>query len=275
MIKNGIVGDWRLRDEEFTTSFHLPRARDKTEALKSLHPFPSDEQISFDEDSHAYTVDGVLIPYSVTGLIHQYTRAFEPSIAVQNMCAETRQSYSSKGLETERDILRAWERNGRIQRDRGTLMHFHIEQSLNGCVIESPWSPEFDQFITLYEEVTRGHQYPFRTELSVYSKRLNVAGQIDAIFKQSDGTFAVWDWKRCRLLRYDCRSQMKEPFDHLADVNAWHYFMQLNLYRYILQTDYGLPVSAMYLGVFHPSRSQPLCVRVPLMEDEMQLLLDV
>ena len=275
MIKNGIVGDWRLSDEEFNTSFHLPRARDKTDALRSMQPFPSDEQISFDEESHTYTVDGVLIPYSVTGLIHQYARAFEPSIAVQNMRAETQQSYSNKGLETEGDILHAWKQNGRVQRNRGTLMHFHIEQSLNGCVIESPWSPEFDQFMTLHEEVTRDRQYPFRTELSVYSKRLNVAGQIDAIFKQSDGTFAVWDWKRCRLLRYDSRSQMKEPFDHLADVNAWHYFMQLNLYRYILQTDYGLPVSAMYLGVFHPSRSQPLRVRVPFMEDEMQVLLSV
>ena len=68
---------------------------------------------------------------------------------------------------------------------------------------------------------------------------------------------------------------MKEPLDHLPDVNSWHYFLQLNIYRRILQEDYGVPVSAMYLGVFHPSRSQPLCVRVPLMDDEMQLLFGV
>lgn len=275
MIKNGIVGDWRLSDEDFSTSFHLPRVCDKTEALRGLHPFPSDERIQFDEESHTYKVDDTLIPHSVTGLIHRFTRAFDPSLAVQNMRAETRQSYSDKGLETEKDILHAWEQNSKVQRNRGTLMHFHIEQSLNGCVIESPWSPEFEQFISLREQVIRDHQFPFRTELSVYSKHLKVAGQIDAIFKQSDGTFAVWDWKRCRILRYDSRSQMKEPFDHLADVNAWHYFMQLNIYRYILQADYGLPVSAMYLGVFHPSRSQPLFVRVPLMDDEIQLLLSV
>lgn len=65
---------------------------------------------------------------------------------------------------------------------------------------------------------------------------------------------------------------MKEPLDHLPNVNGWHYCLQLNIYRRILEEDYGVPVSAMHLDVFHPSRSQPLCVRVPLMDDEMQLL---
>ena len=154
-------------------------------------------------------------------------------------------------------------------------MHFHIEQYLNGCEIESPCSPEFEQFLALYEEVIKDQQIPYRTELSVYSKRLNVAGQIDAVFKQADDTFALWDWKRSKLLRSDSRSQMKEPLDHLPDVNAWHYFLQLNIYRRILQEDYGASVSAMYLGVFHPTRGQPLCVRVPLMDDEMELLFGV
>ena len=74
------------------------------------------------------------------------------------------------------------------------------------------------------------------------------------------------------MLQYNSRSQMKDPLDHLPDMNAWHYFLQLNIYRWIFQKDYNVPVSAMYLGVFHPKRSQPLCVRVPFMDDEMQLL---
>ena len=80
-------------------------------------------------------------------------------------------------------------------------------------------------------------------ELSVYSKRLNVAGQIDALFKQADGTFAIWDWKRLRMSRYDSRAQMKEPLDHVADANAWHYLLQLNISRR-LQEDYRVVVSA-------------------------------
>ena len=43
------------------------------------------------------------------------------------------------------EIARKWERNGRVQRNRGTLMHFHCEAFLNGFMIEGPPSPEFCQ----------------------------------------------------------------------------------------------------------------------------------
>ena len=121
------------------------------------------------------------------------------------------------------------------------------------------------QFLALHEQIIK------TTSDSIS----DVAGQIDAIFKQVDETFGLWDWKRSKLLRYDSRSQMKEPLDHFPNVNAWHYFLQLSIHRHILQEDYGVPVSSMCLGVFNPSRSQPLYVRVPLMDDEMQLLFGV
>jgi len=148
MIKNGLVGDWRLSDGEFTASFHLPRASDRVEALKTAHPFPSDEQILFDEESHTYRVNGVVVPLSVTGLIHRYARVFDPSAAIQNMRAETRQSYSDRGLVTEEDIIRTWDENGKVQRSLGTsTMHFHIEQYLNSCGSDPPWGPECEQFL--------------------------------------------------------------------------------------------------------------------------------
>ena len=66
-----------MRDDEFLRSFRLPTARDKVEALKELHSLQRDERIQFDEASHTYTVDGVLVPLSVTALIHKYIREFD------------------------------------------------------------------------------------------------------------------------------------------------------------------------------------------------------
>ena len=140
-VKNGLCGDWRLSDGEFAASFHLPCACDRDDALKKSNPFPSDEQIHFDEETHTYTVNNAVIPLSVTGLVHQFGHTFDPLAAVQNMREETRQSYTNRGLVTEADILRSWDENGKVQRNRGTLMHFHIEQYLNGCEIEPPCSP--------------------------------------------------------------------------------------------------------------------------------------
>ena len=75
-------------------------------------------------------------------------------------------------------------------------------------------------------------------------------------------------------LRYDSRTPMKEPLDHLPDTNYYQYALQLNIYRFILQSEHSLTVNALFLGIFHPSRSEPLCVQLPLMDDEMHALLE-
>ena len=67
---------------------------------------------------------------------------------------------------------------------------------------------------------------------------------------------------------------MKEPLDHLPDTNYYHYALQLNIYRFILQSEHSLTANALFLGIFHPSRSEPLCVQLPLMDDEMHALLE-
>ena len=116
------------------------------------------------------------------------------------MRPDTREKYAEKGLVTEEAIIASWNRNGEVQRNRGTLMHFHIEQFLNCCAIGEPQSPEFQQFLKLFQRISID-QRAFRTELSVYSPQLNVAGQIDGLFLlRSDGTFALWDWKRSKLV---------------------------------------------------------------------------
>ena len=200
MIKNGVVGDWRLSDDEFLRDFQLPSAQKKTETLRARNPLSSDSRIVFDEEAHTYTVDGALVPLSVTGLIHQFCHEFDPGEAIQGMRPDTREKYAEKGLVTEEAIIASWNRNGEAQRNRGTLMHFHIEQFLNGCAIGEPQSPEFQQFLKLFQTISID-QRAFRTELSVYSPQLNVAGQIDGLFLlRSDGTFALWDWKRCKLV---------------------------------------------------------------------------
>ena len=67
---------------------------------------------------------------------------------------------------------------------------------------------------------------------------------------------------------------MQPPLEHLADCNFNAYAMQLNLYRYMLESEYGLIVSKMYLGVVHPSRLLPQVLEVPRLEAEIAELVD-
>ena len=48
------------------------------------------------------------------------------------------------------------------------------------------------------------------------------------------------------------------------------YSLQLNTYRYILKSEYGFNVSAMYLAVVHPLSPSPRLIEAPRMDEEMR-----
>ena len=64
---------------------------------------------------------------------------------------------------------------------------------------------------------------------------------------------------------------------HLPDTNFWHYSLQLNVYKRILEVKYGKKVTALYLVCLHPSSGYKTYDRisVPILEKEIDDLFDV
>ena len=152
-------------------------------------------------------------------------------------------------------------------------MHYHIEQYLNGANIEEPQSPKFKQFLELCESVL-SEFVMFRTELPMYHAGLNIAGTIDCLCFDKNGEVVIWDWKRSKDIRTDCQRQMLPPLQHLPDCNYYHYALQLNLYRYILESEYDMRVSRMILAVMHPLRHGPTCIDLPRMDTEIAMIVE-
>jgi hypothetical protein len=280
VIQNGDVGDWRLADAEFLASFQLPIRR-CTGRPVDARPFPREHRIQFDETSHVYTVDGVRVPRSVTGLIHLYCNEFDPHRALATMKATPTwrgkcMSIAEEGLGTaDEDFIERWQFNGKVQRARGYLLHFQAEAMVNGRCIALPWSPEFQQAKCIYEFVTREWGFrPLRTEVSIFHCGLRLAGQPDLLCKDRQGRIVIIDWKRVRRIKAESmQGPMRYPLNMLPDSNYWHYALQLNLYAYILESEYSLAVAPlMYLAVVHPEAAAPRLVAIPKLEDEMRAL---
>jgi hypothetical protein len=284
-VPNGLVGDWRLPDADFIATFRLPGQAEKVGTLEALNPLLRDSRVVFEEERHRYYIDGrVRAPRSVTQLVHQCAQEFDAPTAIASM--RRGRNWTKRRLEflrpdgtemTDAEIAAKWSENGRVQSSRGTLMHFQIEQYLNGAVIEEPHSPEFSMFLRFREDfmVARGLE-PMRTELSLFHCGLRAAGQADLIARDTEtGRVVILDWKRSKEIKFKNPYQkLKPPLDHLPDCNYNLYCLQLNVYRYILETEYGLSVSGMYLAVFHPNEIGPLCVEVPRLEREIALLVE-
>ena len=125
----------------------------------------------------------------------------------------------------------------------------------------------FNEFLKDY-----GHLKPYRTEWMVYDKELRLAGSIDMIFKNKDGSLRIYDWKRCKEIKKDNKWQSAKTscISHLPDTNFWHYALQLNTYKYLLEKNYGKKISEMCLVCMHPDNKKhlipagtPICQVIP------------
>jgi len=64
------------------------------------------------------------------------------------------------------------------------------------------------------------------------------------------------------------------PLSHLPDTNYWHYTMQLNVYKWILETYYGLDVADLYLVILHPDQPSYQRMRLNIMTDEVEEMIE-
>lgn len=120
---------------------------------------------------------------------------------------------------------------------------------------------------------------PYRTEWRIYHDELKICGTIDIVYQNpEDGTLIIGDWKRVLQLKWHeevaaFRSFSKIPgLEHIPDLNYWHYVLQLNVYKLILEQKYGKVVSHLYLFKFHPNTPSYEVFELPVLHGEMDLL---
>jgi hypothetical protein len=87
----------------------------------------------------------------------------------------------------------------------------------------------------------------------------------------------IYDWKRCReITKTNCAGKFAThpAIEHLPDTNFWHYALQLNTYKYILQTKYDKTITDLYLIVLHPDAQNYQRVKLPDLQTEVTELFE-
>jgi len=275
--------DWRASDDVISedTSFRWPDKELYEDRLQALNATPRDSRCVFVEATHTYYVDGIKVPWSATTFSHSCERGFDPDAFLKNVSpgwARARGYLGEDGAPlTVEQIKRLWERNGAIQSRRGTLLHWHIECHLNGHEVSEPHSPEFLLFLKFQEHFLKPLGFiPWRVEMNLFHCGLELSGQADLICKDANDQLVILDWKRAKKIDEEGfrGSKQRPPLEHLSSCNRQCYNLQLNTYRHILETEYLLPVSGMYLVILHPDQEPrlPVVMKVPRMERELAAL---
>jgi hypothetical protein len=88
--------------------------------------------------------------------------------------------------------------------------------------------------------------------------------------RRSNGKFLIYDWKRTKAIKTENSYQKGlAPLDHLDDCNYWHYTLQLNVYRWILENLYDMEIEGLALIVLHPENKNYKRIKLNRLEDEV------
>jgi ATP-dependent exoDNAse (exonuclease V) beta subunit len=215
---------------------------------------------------------------SCTGFLHAFFGHFDAPATIKKMKASPKWPQSKYYGMTDEAIMALWNENGRVASEKGTAMHLAIEQYLNDAHDEIDPSTcetrEWEYFMDFWKEHGDDLE-PYRTEWEVWAEEIKLAGSIDMIFRRkSTGEFLIYDWKRSKEIRTENRFQNGlGPLEHLPDCNYWHYALQLNVYRWILQKHYGLVIRELAILVFHPDNKGYKRYKLPILEDEVDAMI--
>jgi hypothetical protein len=175
------------------------------------------------------------------------------------------------------EIASRWEKSAYQQASLGTLLHRSIERYYNGMrpLYTKELTREWGQFQTFRDECNPD---AYRTEMPLYSYVHQVGGTVDMIAGNPDNTFSLYDWKRTKndLYSYYAGQGATEygphPLQSIPNNKAGRHAMQLNLYRTILESEYGMRIKKMYVVRFHSSLSSYQCRQIPRLAEAERLL---
>jgi hypothetical protein len=254
--------------------------------LQEKNPHPRDEHVDFYDPTHTYTVrfiDGSGNPVvdegftSVTTWNHSHFGHFDADRIIEKMMRSPKWSQNKYYGMTPEQIKAQWDANRDEAAKAGTLMHYDIECFYNKVDVSND-SIEYKWFLDFEHDRTKEggfapHLKPFRTEMIVYDEELRLVGSVDMIFEAPDGTLQIYDWKRCREIKKTnpWQSSHVECINHLPDSNYWHYALQLNTYKAIIERKYGRVVTDLYLVCLHPENKNKsyLRIKLPILNQEI------
>ena len=253
--------------------------------LAKTNAHPRDARITFDEETHTYTIDGSREGWvSCTQFIHGYTQEFDADGVIKKMMSSRKWPESKYFGMTPEEIKAQWSASANEASTAGTRMHLDIEHFNNALPIgnlegdnytPNP-SPEWNYFLKYDTKwrIKNGFM-PYRTEWLVFKEDIKLAGSIDMVYTKPDGTLAIYDWKRAKEIKFENSYQnCLEPIENLPDTNYWHYSLQLNIYRRILEELYDVTVSELALVVLHPNNPSFQVIMLNRMDDEVTAMFE-
>ncbi|MGE5456908.1 MAG: hypothetical protein ACM3RX_00990 [Methanococcaceae archaeon] len=196
------------------------------------------DDMEFIESGHRYVLksDPGIEFTSCTTFVNYFFKAFD-KVAIAKKLTATHPNYQNMSPEK---LIAQWDQTG----IDGVAVHKEVENFINtGALPTLPKSIQAVEFL----QKQNSEAVKIMSEIVVFSKELGIAGTVDLlIYDKATGCYYLRDWKTSKKIEmssYGNKRGNHPATSAIMDCNYYHYSLQLSLYRYILETCYGINIT--------------------------------
>jgi len=254
----------------------------REEYLKELNKAFGD--FKFFEEDHHYEYKGQRVGISVTRLIEEYTNKFNAEEVAEKVAIKENKSIQ--------EVLDEWKQKNEWACYKGHLGHLYAQGRWTICdypmEYNDPWkcSKNENEIMALYKIYCQADDFyadytdrleHLADEFVIGSDEYSVASAIDHLFiNKLTGGLVLVDYKTNSDIHKNEKyaKTMKAPLSHLKDFTLNHYYIQLSIYKYLVEKYTNLQIEEMFIVYFSENIENYEIIEIPYLEKEVKNILE-
>lgn len=251
----------------------------KEEYLKELNKAFGD--FKFFESDHHYEYKGKRVGISVTTFYAQYENEFNE----QEMAEKSAIKYN-KSIE---EILDEWHYKRDFSCEKGTTIHEYIQSLFSGNKYRKLTFDKSKEYLDAVNKCQRQADNFYKDykdrlehiadEYTIGSDCYDIASNIDHLFRNKlTGGLALVDYKTNKEMtgynKQAYKKSMKLPLQNLNDDAIHHYYIQLSIYKYLVEKYTNLKIEEMFIVYFSENIENYEIIEIPYLKNEVEEILE-
>lgn len=249
----------------------------KEEYLKELNKAFGD--FKFFENGHYYEYKGKQVGISVTRFIEQYCNEFDAQAVAEKVAI--------KQNKTVQEVLDEWEYKNKFACEKGSTCHEYAQTLWSREKWQFKSFDNSEEYIKAVEKICIQaldfkEDYCDRLEhladeFVVGSPEYDICSAIDHLFiNKLTGGLVLVDYKTNSDIHKTEKyaKDMKVPLQHLKDFTLNHYYIQLSIYKYLVEKYTNLKIEEMFIVYFSENIENYEIIEIPYLKKEVEKILE-
>ena len=244
------------------------------------------KDFKFYADGHYYECKGKRVGISVTTFIHEYCNEFDAEGMAEKV--------ANRDGKTVQQVLDEWAYKRDFSCEKGTTCHEWSQSLWSGAEYKPLLFDESKEYMSALDKIKnqavnfkndyQEHLEHLIDELPIGSEEFNIASCVDHLFyNKLTGGLVLVDYKTNSTLKGyndDIKNRrytkkMKVPLHNIDDDALHHYYIQLSIYKFLIEKYTGLKVDEMFIVYMSENIENYEIIPIPYLYEEVRKILEL